>query len=79
MTSEPSSPLPPRPPRSLAVHFAVDTAVAFLAILVLGLILGLSLLVIAAISIIIGAVVAPSTRRAEVRALAARERREHGG
>lgn len=74
MTSEPSpSPLPSRPPRPLFVHWAVDSAVAFLALLVLGLILGASIIVIAVISVVVGAVAAPSTRRAEMRALAARE------
>ena len=58
MTSEPSSPppLPSRPPRSLFVHWAVDSAVAFLALLVLGLILGVSILVIAVIAVVVGAV-----------------------
>ncbi len=67
MTSEPSSPppLPSRPPRSLFVHWAVDSAVAFLALLVLGLILGASILVIAVIAVVVGLAVAPSTRRAE--------------
>jgi hypothetical protein len=78
LTSEPTSPLPPRPPRSLLVHFVVDTAVTFLAVFVLGLILGIPILVIAGISIVIGAVAAPSTRRAEIRALAAREHGETG-
>jgi hypothetical protein len=55
------------------VHWAVDSAVAFLALLVLGLIFGVSLLVIAAVAVAIGAAAAPSTRRAEVRALAERE------
>ena len=73
MTSEPSSPLPPRPPRPLLVHFAIDSAVAFLALLVLGLILGVPWLIIVAVALVVGAVAAPSTRRAEIRALAARE------
>lgn len=75
MTSEPSSPppLPSRPPRPLFVHWAVDSAVAFLALLVLGLILGASIIVIAVIAVVVGAAAAPSTRRAEMRALAARE------
>ena len=75
MTSEPSSPppLPSRPPRSLFVHWAVDSAVAFLALLVLGLILGASILIIAVIAVVVGLAVAPSTRRAEMRGLAERE------
>lgn len=77
MTSEPLPPrLPPRPPRSLAVHFGVDTVVAFLAILVLGLIFGVPLVAIAIVAIVAGAIAAPFTRRAEERALAARERSE---
>jgi hypothetical protein len=78
LTSEPTSPppLPPRPPRSLFVHWAVDSAVAFLALLVLGLILGASILIVAVIAVIVGAIVAPSTRRAEMRQLAEREQRK---
>ena len=65
MTSEPSSPppLPSRPPRSLFVHWAVDSAVAFLALLVLGLILGQSIVVIAVVAAIVGASRSPSTPR----------------
>jgi hypothetical protein len=77
MTGEPLPPrLPPRPPRSLAVHFGVDAAVAFLAILVLGLIFGASLVAIAIVALVVGAIAAPFTRRAEERALAAREQSE---
>jgi hypothetical protein len=76
LTSEPSSPppLPSRPPRSLFVHWAVDSAVAFLALLVVGLILGASIVIIAVTAVIVGLAVAPSTRRAEMRALAERDR-----
>lgn len=58
------------------MHFAVASAVAFLALLVLGLILGAPFLAIVAISLVIGLAVAPSLRRAEIRALAAREQPE---
>jgi hypothetical protein len=58
------------------VHFGVDTAVAFLAILVLGLIFGVPLVAIVIVAIVAGAIAAPFTRRAEERALAARERSE---
>jgi hypothetical protein len=75
LTSEPLSPppLPSRPPRSLLVHWAVDSAVALLALLVLGLILGASIYLIVGIAVVVGAAAAPSSRRAEMRALAARE------
>ncbi|MET0627279.1 MAG: hypothetical protein ABW033_02330 [Acidimicrobiia bacterium] len=63
----------PREPHPLSTHVAVDTAVAFLGILVVGLILGLSFLVIVAIAIIVGVCLAPYTRRTEVRQLAARD------
>jgi type III secretory pathway component EscV len=77
VTSEPPPPrLPPRPPRPLAVHFGIDAAVAFLAILVLGLIFGLPLVAIAIIAVVVGAIAAPFTRGAEERALAAREQAE---
>jgi hypothetical protein len=58
------------------VHFGVDTAVAFLAILVLGLIFGVPLVAIVIIAVVAGAVAAPFTRRAEERALAARRETE---
>jgi hypothetical protein len=61
------------------VHFAVASAVAFLALLVLGLILGLPFWAIVAVSVLIGLAVAPSLRRAEIRGLAAREHPEPPG
>jgi hypothetical protein len=70
---EPPAPLPRRPPRSIFVHFGVDAAVAFLALIILGLILGLKWYTVALIAIAIGGLAAPFTRRAEERALAARE------
>ena len=76
MTNEPLPRLPPRPPRSLAVHFGIDAAVAFLGILVLGLIFGVPPVAIAIIAVVAGAIAAPFTRRAEERALAAREQTE---
>jgi hypothetical protein len=54
------------------VHFGVDSAVAFLALLMLGLILGVPWGITALIALVIGAVACRYTRRAEVRALAAR-------
>jgi type III secretory pathway component EscV len=68
-----SEPPPPRPPRPIVVHIAVDILVAFLAIVILGLILGFPLLAIAITSIVVGAIAAPFTRRAQLRAFAARE------
>jgi hypothetical protein len=56
------------------VHWAVDSAVAFLALFVLGLILGAPILAIAIVAVVVGTVAAPSTRRAEIRALAQRGR-----
>jgi hypothetical protein len=72
---EPSEPirLPPRPPRSIFVHWAIDSAVAALAILFLGLVAGFSLVTILVTGAILGVVAAPFTRRAEIRALAARQ------
>jgi hypothetical protein len=65
--------LPPlRPPRSLAVHFVVDAAVCFLGVIVVGLILGIGWVPLLVVSLVVGACVAPFTRRAEERALAAR-------
>jgi uncharacterized membrane protein YjjB (DUF3815 family) len=54
------------------VHFGVDTAVAFVATVFLGLIFGVPIVAVAIGSLVVGAIAAPYTRRAEVRALAAR-------
>ena len=77
MTTEPTpSPapgaLPERPPRSLLVHFGVDSAVAFLALIMLGLIFGVPWGIVAVVALVIGAVAARFTRQAEARALEAR-------
>jgi hypothetical protein len=68
----PPAPLPPRAPRPLPVHFAVDTAAAFLTIVILGLIFGLSLGVIVGFAILMGAALTPITRGIEGRQLAER-------
>ena len=67
------TPLPRREPHPLVVHFLVDTAVCLLAVLVVGLILGIGWVVLLILSIVVGAAVAPFSRRAEARALAARD------
>jgi hypothetical protein len=55
------------------VHFGVDSAVAFLALVLLGLIVGVPWGITAIVSLVIGAIACRYTHRAEVRALAARE------
>jgi type IV secretory pathway TrbL component len=70
--------LPDRPPRSLLVHFGVDSAVAFLALIVLGLLIGVGWGVIAVVALVIGAIAARFTRQAEARALAARREQASG-
>jgi hypothetical protein len=72
VTDQPPA-LPDRPPRSLLVHFGVDSAVAFCALIFLGLIFGIGWVTVAVVSLVIGAIAAPYTRRAEARALAARK------
>jgi len=54
------------------VHYGVDSAVAFLALILLGLIFGVPWGIVAVVALVIGAVAAPYTRRAEIRALAVR-------
>jgi Kef-type K+ transport system membrane component KefB len=54
------------------VHWLVDAAVAFLAVLLLALIAGIPLVSVAIGALVVGLAVAPLTRRAEIRALAAR-------
>jgi hypothetical protein len=67
------APLPRRDPRPLVVHFLVDSAICFLAVLVVGLILGFGWVVLLITSLVIGAGVAPFSHRAEARALAERD------
>jgi hypothetical protein len=66
----------PRPlrtqPRPLAVHWLVDSAVAFLATIIVGLIVGVGWLVVVIAAVVLGAVAAPMTRRADERAMAER-------
>jgi hypothetical protein len=57
----------------MLVHFGIDSAVAFLALIVLGLFLGVQWYTVVLFAIAIGALAAPFTRRAEERALAARD------
>ena len=64
--------LPARPPRPLIVHFGVDSAVAFLALVIVGLIVGVPWGITALVSLGVGAVACRYTREAEIRALAAR-------
>ncbi len=71
--NDPRPPLPPRPPRPVAVHWAVDTAVTFLVVVLVALFAGLSIWIVVIASVVIGWLVAPFTRRAEARGLAARE------
>lgn len=54
------------------MHLAVDTVVAFLLLVVVLLFLGADIFVVVIASVIVGAIAAPYTRRAEERALAQR-------
>ncbi len=69
---ERSAALPPREARPLIVHTLVDIAVAFLACVVVLLILGASIWVVLVVAVVLGIAAAPFTRRAEIRALAKR-------
>ncbi len=55
------------------MHFGVDSAVAFLALLMFGWFLGVPWGITALVALVIGAIACRYTRRAEVRALAARK------
>ncbi len=81
MSGAPSEPRPdtegqPRPlrteARSLTVHWLVDAAVAFLALIILGLILGATWWAVLIVAVVLGSVAAPFTHRADERAMAAR-------
>jgi hypothetical protein len=75
--ASPSFPkLPPRPPRSFVIHWLVDAAIVFVAVLFLALITGIPLIPLAIVALVAGAIAAPFTRRAEIRALAARDIQE---
>lgn len=70
MTGPPPS---TRPPRPFAVHWLVDAAIAFLAVVVVALFWGVPLVPLAIGALGVGLIAAPFTRRAEIRGLAARE------
>lgn len=71
-TPAPKPALAARPPRTLLVHFGIDSAVAFLALAMLALLIDVPLVAAAVVAIVAGASAARFTRRAEQRALAAR-------
>ena len=74
MTEPPSPPrLPPRPPRPFAIHWLVDAAVAFVAVVIVALFWGVPLVPLAVAALVVGLVAAPFTRRAEIRGLAVRD------
>ena len=77
MTTDPTPPpgaagLPRREARPLVVHFGVDSAVAFLVLLVPCLFFRVPWGIVAIAALVIGAAACRFTRQAEVRALAAR-------
>jgi hypothetical protein len=69
----------PRPLRTdarpLAVHWLVDAAVAFLATIIVGLVLGASFWAMLVAAVVLGGVAAPFTRRVDERGVAARQQR----
>jgi hypothetical protein len=76
---EQPAPLPRRDPRPFPVHWLVDSAVAFLAVVLVALMweIGLGAIVIAAL--VVGLIAAPFTRNLEAKALAARDAAADGG
>jgi len=68
-------PLPPRDPRPLFVHWAIDSAVVFLLTVLVALFLGAALLTVAIASVVAGVFLAPWTRSLEARGLARRAER----
>lgn len=66
-----ASPLP-RPPRPFAVHWLVDAAIFFVAVVIVALFWGVPLVPLAIVAMVVGLVAAPFTRRAEIRGLEAR-------
>ena len=70
--SSPAPGLPIPPPRPFAVHWLVDAAVAFVAVVIVALFWGVPLVPLALAALVVGAIAAPFTRRAEIRGLEAR-------
>jgi hypothetical protein len=72
------TPLPRREPRPFVVHWLIDSAVAFLAVVLVALMfeIGLGAIVIAAL--VLGLVGAPFTRNLEAKALARRDAPANG-
>jgi membrane protein implicated in regulation of membrane protease activity len=68
-------PLPPRDPRPLYVHWAIDSAVVFLLTVIVALFLGAALITVAIASVVAGVFLAPWTRSLEARGLARRAER----
>jgi hypothetical protein len=68
-------PLPPREPRPLIVHWAVDAAVVFLLTVIVAIFLGAALITVAIAAVIAGVFLAPWTRSLEARGLARRSER----
>ncbi len=72
----------PRPlrtaPRPLLVHWLIDSAVTFLALILVGLFLGTPWWLVVIVSLAVGAVAARYTGRADVRAMQARRDRGIG-
>jgi hypothetical protein len=66
--------LPPREPRTLLVHFLVDTAVAFLVTILLFLVFEIPLWVPILFSVGVGLGACRFTRNAEIEGLAKRRR-----
>ena len=60
------------------MHWAVDSAVAFLVVVLPLLFLEVSIWVVIVIAVVLGWLLAPWSRRAEIRALAAREAQARG-
>jgi membrane protein implicated in regulation of membrane protease activity len=79
VTQDPgAAPLPPRPPRPPLVHWAIDTAVAFLVMVLPLLFLEISIWIVVVLAVIAGWLLMPFSRRAEQRGLAEREARARG-
>ena len=68
-------PLPPRDPRPLFVHWAIDSAVVFLLTVIVAVFLGAALITVAIASVVAGVFLAPWTRSLEARGLARRAER----
>jgi hypothetical protein len=77
--TEPVAPLPRREPRPFPVHWLVDSAVVFLAVILVALMFEIGFGAVIIASLAVGLLAAPFTRRLEAKSLARRKSHDAPG